>query len=193
MGFEIDTSEIEDALNSYQSATGKDMVDVLNRFGRNVAYRAAQNTPIELPAQIVADLKKDPRLIYALTELSLKSRGITHLEKGQLEKEAQALIARRKGSARYLRVGWAQAIIDMGGNFRGAKLERGSHGYGDKATVVNLLAQIAWIVDEPNSKKADSAEQIAIKALEDAIDFVLADMIDYAEKKMADTAKRHSA
>ncbi len=185
--------QFQDAINSYQEATQKDMVDVLNRAGRNVAYRAAQFTDVASAAKIRAELYRDPHLVYALTSLSLRKQGIGTLPKGAFQQEVEKFISRRQSSTRYLRSGWAQAIIDLGGTFRGSRLTRGTHGYGSKATLIELLAEIAWIIDEPNDHKADSAEEVGMKALQKALDFVTQDMQQYAEEKMAKTAKDHSA
>lgn len=190
---DIDLSGFASAVNSYADATGKDMVAVVNRAGRNVAYRAAQFTGTTSAAKIRAELRGNPRMTAALTRLSLNRRGVGKLSKQDFAAEVEKFIERRASSSRYLRFGWAQAIVDMGGNYRGAKLARGSHGFGEKATVVDLLAQIAWILDEPTDDKANTAENEAFPALQEALDFVTADMLKYAAERMAKTAADHSA
>lgn len=193
MGFKLDTSEFESALNSYREATGKDAKDILNKAALNFAYRAAQFTVVETAAQIQSDLLKDPKILYALVSLSLRKRGIGTLAPAEFQKEVAAFIQRRKGSARYLRVGWAQAIIDLGGSFRGSRLERGSHSFANPATVADLLATVAWIVDETNEHKAETAEDKVWPVLQEALDFVADDMQTYANEKLAKTAAAHSA
>jgi hypothetical protein len=192
MGLKLDTSDFESALNSYQEATGKDAKDILNKAALNFAYRAAQFTVMETAAQIQSDLLKDPKILYALVSLSLKKRGIGTLAPAEFQKEVQAFIQRRKGSARYLRVGWAQAIIDLGGSFRGSRLERGSHSFANPA-VADLLATVAWIVDETNEHKAETAEDKVWPVLQEALDFVANDMETFAQDKLAKTAAKYSA
>ena len=58
----LDTSGFEHALRVYEQATGKSMANVLNRAGRNVAYRAAQATPAASKQQVKADLNRDAHL-----------------------------------------------------------------------------------------------------------------------------------
>lgn len=191
--FSLPLKEFEDALSLYQKATKKDMVAVLNRQGLNVAYRAAQFTGITKGSKIGQELRGNYPLACALTSLSLKRRGIGALPKGQFAAEVEKFIEARIKSSRYLRFGWAQAIVDLGGTYRGAKLARGSHGFGDKATALGLLTTIAWILDQPNEGKAESAEEEAFPALEKAMEYVIEDITNYAQEKMAKTSGEYSA
>lgn len=193
MELKLDIGDFEEAMRLWAQATQKDSVEILNRAARNVAYRAAQFTPVASAAEIKGELLKDPKMVYALTALSLKKQGIGMLPKGEMEKAVQAFIARRVGSRRYLRAGWAQAIIDLGGTFRGSKLQRGSESFANPATIVDLLAEIAWIVQEANEHKAEGAEEKVMPALQEALDFVAKDMIDYAQDRLAKTAAEYSA
>lgn len=192
MGLSLNTDEFESALDAYEQATGKDSVEILNRAGLNVAYRAAQFTPVADAADIRSGLLSDPHLVYALTALSLKKRGIGKLPAPEFQAAVAAFIAQRVASRRYLRSGWFDAIRDLGGTVRGDEF-KGSHGFANKATVINLLTEIAWILDEANGVKAESAEDIGAKALQEALDFVAADMLEYAQEKLAKTAAQYSA
>ncbi len=196
MGFELPQSSLrnfEEALELYERATKKEMSSVLNRAGLNVAYRAAQFTSFAERGAILRALKSNPKLAYALTALSLKKRGIGALPKGQFQAEVDAFIQRRISSSRYLRTGWAPAIIALGGTFKGVKTERGAEGYADKSTPAKLLTIIANVVKEPNEAQAYRAENALFPALEEAVNFVAEDMTKHAQEKLAKTAEAFSA
>lgn len=191
MGFELPSSSLrnfEEALDLYMTTTKKDMSEVLNKQALNVAYRAAQFTSFAERGAILRALKVDPHLAYALTSLSLKKRGIGKLPKGQFQAEVDAFIQRRISSSRYLRTGWAPAIIALGGTFKGIKTERGADGYADKSTPAKLLAIIANVIKEPNEAQAYRAENALFPALEEAVNFVAEDMVKHAQEKLAKTA-----
>lgn len=170
------------ALREYKEATGKDEVEILNRAGRNVAFRAASFTPKATASRIRADLMKDPHLRYALTSLYLRKRGRGILKKPEFRQEVKKLIARRIASRAYLRSGWAPAVIALGGSFRGKKSDKG---WAKKASVLNLITEIANTVP--------GIDKVGVKALNEAIDFVAKDMLGYAQDLLAKRAREHSA
>lgn len=174
--------EFRTALLEYQNATGKDGVTILNRAGRNVAFRAASFTPKALASRIRADLNKDPHLVYALTSLALKKRGVGILKKPQFRAEVRKFINRRIASAGFLRAGWAPAIEALGGSFRGKKM--GDHGWASKASITHLITEIANTVP--------GIDKMGVRALNEAIDFVADDMLSYAHDLLAKRAKEHS-
>jgi hypothetical protein len=160
------------------------MVDVLNRAGRNVAFRASQFTPAATVGKIRSDLNRDPHLKYALTSLALKKKGIGILPSPQFAKEVEKFVARRVASRAFLRSGWSAAIEALGGVYRGRNPGKG-HGYATKASVYRFLTEIANTVP--------GIEKIGVAALKKAIDYVSQDMIDYANSLMVKRANAHSA
>lgn len=188
----IKTDRFVFALRAYKAATKKDAASVLNRAARNVAFRASQNTRKVSPNKIRRELMKDPHLRYALTALSLKKRGIGHLQSPAFQKEVDRLVSRRASSAGYLRSGWAQAIQDLGGNFRGAKYA-GAGGFANKATINRLIVNIVNTTTQRSSARVQGAEIIGEEALKKAIAYVAEDMIGYARQLMGYTAKEFSA
>lgn len=194
-GLSIPTSALNsfaDALYQYERATKKDCVEILNRAALNIAYRAAQFTPVAEAADVRSQLFRDSHLVAALTSLSLKKRGIGRLPSPEFEREMKKFVTRRVGSRRYLRSGWAPAIVALGGSFKGSRLVKGIDGYGDRATAVSLLAEIAAIIDEPTDGKVEGAETIGEKALNEAVEFVTEDLLSYAQERLARTAQDHS-
>lgn len=180
----LDTRSFQKALQLYAKATRKDEVEILNRAGRNVAYRAAQKTPTTRAANIRAELKSDDHLAYALTSIMLKKKGVGILKKPQFRKEVSRFISQRAASAGYIRAGWAGAITALGGTYKGKK-NRKNAGVGSKATVQRLIAEIINTVP--------GIDKVGVPALQEALRYVAADMKKYAERKMAQTAKQHSA
>jgi len=183
----LDTRDFERALLNYASATDKDMAEVLNRAGRNIAYRAAQFTKPAQPGQIRSDILAQEGLLEALTSLRLKKKGVAR--GADFAAEMKKTLAIRIGSARYLRAAWAEAIAKFGGAFKGKKM-RGASALVKKANAVSLLTEITALVNQPTNAKADSAESKMMPALQEAVDFVAADMLDYAAKKMQANAKK---
>lgn len=188
----VDTSQFILALRAYRAATKKDCVDVLNRAARNVAFRSAQFTPKGSANRIRRDLMRDKRLRFALTSIALRKRGIGRLPSPQFQKEVDKLVSRRASSANYLRAGWAKPIQDLGGTFRGAKF-RGAGGFANKALVNKLLAEIVNTTIHQNAASIRGAELIGSEALQRAISFVAADMIQFSKELMGLTAKKYSA
>jgi hypothetical protein len=182
----LDTRDFERALLNYEAATGKDLPEVLNRAGKNIAYRAAQFTTPAQPAKIRADILAQEGLLEALTSRRLKKKGI---RAENFKAEMKKTLAIRMGSARYLRAAWAEVIAKFGGAFKGKKM-RGASALVKKANAVSLLTEITALVNEPTSAKAESAEAKMMPALQEAVNFVAADMLEYAAKKMQDNAKK---
>lgn len=188
----VDTSQFILALRAYRAATKKDSVEVLNRAARNVAYRSSQFTPKGNASKIRRDIMRDPNLRYALTSIALRKKGVGRLPSPQFQKAVDALVSRRASSANYLRAGWAKAIQDLGGSFRGVKF-RGAGGFGNKAIINKLIANIVNTTSHKTQASVVGAELIGGKALQQAIAFVAEDMIAYAKQLMAPTAKKFSA
>src|SRR5215467_1827253 len=113
MKIQFDTKLFTKALVEYKKETGKDMVDVLNRAGKNVAFRAAQFTPAATVGKIRADLNREEHLKYALTSIALRKKGIGILPSPRFRKEVERFVARRVASRAFLRSGWAPAIEEL--------------------------------------------------------------------------------
>lgn len=192
MKLDLDVSQFQRALKEYGEATGKDGAEILNRAGRNVAYRAAQFTPIAGVAKIRRALMSDPNLRYALTSIALrKTGGKQILRSPEFKKAVERFVSRRISSSRYLRAAWANAIEKMGGSFRGRRF-KGTGGGARPATLHKLLTELVAQTIQPDDRHARSAENVGIKPLQEAIDFVAKDMIDFAQRLLAKRAKAHS-
>jgi hypothetical protein len=182
----LDTRAFRAALHEYERATKKDEAEILNHAARNVAFRAAQRTPKADRSKIVAGLHKDPRLRFALTSLQLRKKGRGILKRGAFARAVRGFVGKRAASSGYIRVGWAPAIEQLGGSFRGRKPRSKSpaaHGYGKPATPSRLFAVLA--------NMAVGSGAVGLPALQGALNFVAADMGNYARRKMQKTANKY--
>lgn len=190
-GIKIDTSQFSLALRAYKAATKKDSVEVLNRAARNVAFRSSSFTPKGDANRIRRDLMRDEHLRFALTSLSLKKKGVGRLVAPEFQKAVDRFVSKRASSSNYLRAGWARAIEDLGGSFKGAKF-RGAAGFANKAVINKLICDIVNTTSHENTASVRGAELIGDAALQKAIAFVAADMIAFAKQLMGPTAKKFS-
>ncbi len=175
------------ALRAKKAACQHTYPEILNKAALNVAFRASSFTKKGSAATIRGGLMRDPNLRYALTAIALKKRGVGILKSPMFAKEVERYVSRRASSAGYLRAAYAKAIEQLGGSFRGAKF-RGADGFANKAKVGKLIAEIVTIVSQPDGRRASGAEAIGIEAIQKAIDFVADDMLDYAQRKLAQAA-----
>lgn len=192
MQIQIDTSDLRKSLRAYKIATGHDWVYILNKKIRDIAFRAASNTPKGNANRIRRDLMRDKHLRYALTSLELKKKGIGALPSPQFQKAVNSFVARRASSANYLRAGWAKAIEDLGGVFKGAKF-KGAKGFANKATFNSLVALVVNSTSHPDAASVQGAELVGSQALKKAIQDVVDDMVQFAYEKMNGTARKFSA
>lgn len=192
MELTFDHAVFAEALRAYKVTSGNTFANTLNHAMKNVAYRAAQFTEFTVAAKIRAELQNNPRLVRALVIKLMRQKGMKKISKAKLELLMKHFINRRASSARYLRSAFARAAIDLGGEWRGRKFERGADGYGNEATPRRLEADVVAILEQPNSAHADSAEKLLLEAVEKAFAFVVDDLKVYAERKMREDAKAHS-
>lgn len=191
-----DLSRFRAAIRHATTLTKKTSAEVVTRTARNVAFRAAQFTPAATAAAIERDLRRDGLLVkLASRNLRMRQGRFTRQEHQQ---EMARIKRTRKGSTRALRAGWARAIIDLGGSFRGSRLKpngSASKGFGRKATPHSLTARIrnAIVTGDSFGRKTDAAQIASLyQALNKAVEFVTADMEIYAQKKAAETMRKLS-
>jgi len=191
--FTLELKELQKAMQEYEFATKKDEVEILNRAGRNIAYRASSKTPTARSAKIRAELNREaPRqgkydgkveLKYVLASARARAKGLGIMKKPEFRKFVSRFVSQRASSAGYVRSGWQGAVEALGGSFRGKK-NRHNKGVGHPATVRKLIAEIMNTV--PNAGKIGS------DALQQAINYVSSDMSNYAQKKLSATARKYS-
>lgn len=211
MSFVMHTAEFESALREYQTATKKDMSEVINRALRNVGYRAAQFTPKKEPATIEKELRKDQMALKFITKRLTRKKGSQYITKKnkvrtirrvtrkQIALRTRQFIARRKKKVGFLRAGWVAALVSAGiplsKDAKRSELKGTSTiGSGRKATperLVGYLGNGVW--GRLNGKSAAKTRRVMQTALARAEAFVAKDMKDYAAERMTKTAAKHSA
>ncbi len=185
----LDTSTFNRAIREYAEATKKDMPDILNRAGRNLAYKAVKFTPAANAAAIKSDLMKGAVLFKVLNHFRIL-KGKKALGGKKMSGPAKSFLRKKTSSAKYIKVGWFKAIMAFGGNpskSAGKLSNKGlaAKGYGKKATKTKFIAELANF--------SRGASKVGAEALQKAIYFVADDMAKYAQKRMAETAAKHSA
>lgn len=181
----INTAEFRKTLALYQRATNKDMAEVLNRAGRNVAFKAISFTPMARKGK-VDQWKPDRRgqrgrMFYAL--LTKQRRSI----KGQgIRRAAEQEHAKRSKSRGYIKAGWIEAAKDFGGKPRKRTFPggRAAKGYGVKASTFRLEAFLYNF--------SEGADKVGKVPLNRAMAVVAKDMRSYALSKMRKTGRRFS-
>ncbi len=192
------------ALREVQRVTKKDEADIVNKALKDVAFRAASFTPKTSQQRVVQQLESNG-LLPALASINLNNRIGKNPPKGpklwgrmQHAQEMLRILAARRRGVNAIRAGWIPAIEKFGGKFRGAKLKPGgsaAQGTGVKATISRLSGFISNAVKTTSYRGGEfSAEQItvAVSALKRAIEFVTADRMAYARKKIDATLRAKS-
>ncbi len=191
-----DFSRFREKMRAAALASKKDDAYIVNRTCRNVAFRAASFTPKTTAAKIRADLRRGKLLVKLAASQLKKQKG--KFTRKDLADRMRRIQKSRTGNVTALRAGWAKAIIEMGGNFRGAKLRAAgsaAEGFGRRATLAHLFAHIRnAIVTRDHSGRETGAANIPVLriALSQAIEFVTADMEVYAMRKKDQTLRQHS-
>lgn len=185
-GVTVDRRSMEAALESYAAATGKDMVDVLNRAGGNIALRAVQLTEKATHTRMKTTAAYDPdkrpanrrtRFHYALS----RKRGRA-TDRGSVK----TYYNRRRSSRAYIAAGFLKPAQDFGKKLRTKPIKGGdaARGRGIKARRRKLVAFI--------ENYSDGADSVGAAGVNKAINKVIPDMKDFAARKMGETARKHS-
>lgn len=205
---QLDTREFTKALMEYQEATKKDSAYILNRAARNVAFRAASNTPKADPSAIESELLKDKLALKIVTKALRakigtsyttakgKVRTVTGVSRRQIAIAAKRLIANRKKRRGFMRAGWFPAIKLFGGTIRGERPLSGSKADLGGATLANPGRPIAKLYNavygRMTGKAGGQSRARMEQALRQAMTFVANDMRQYAREKMINTARKYS-
>lgn len=183
--FDIDLTEFESALRSYQDATGKEIPEIVNRAARNIAFKAASKTKLAPLGKInrfnpdKRPEKKPQRMLYALTA---KDRPAGGTDGGRAAKAFN----RRKASRGYIKAGWFAVLRKMGVRTRVRPSD--DLRYDAEWIKATFLRHVAII-----GNAADGADQVGLPALRWAVSVVAKDMEQYAAKKLGKIADDHSA
>lgn len=186
----FDQTEFKRALKLYESQSSKDFADVVNK----AAIDACFIYPRYADAMKLSDLtpynplrkrgkSEKTRLFYALEARRGKRRG------GGIRAAAEKRYQRRRSSKGYLKLMLLKSAKDLGANVRSKMPTVGSaaaRGSATKATQFRLAADIATGFTD------DAAVAKIAPAFKSALTVAARNMKTFAEKRMADTARKYS-
>ena len=186
-GIQFDMAGFQNGLRRKLAASRRAAPVVVNQAAKSVCLRAIAFTPKANPGQIEAELTNNGlafRLLQSKSfqgRLPRKLRGYargTHT-RAQIDEAVRQLVALRRRSQSYIKAGWIKAAQAFGGAPSGRVSTRSlaGQGYGRKATEGNPEATGANL--------ARGASKVGAGALQQALNFVGKDMLDYAERKLA--------
>lgn len=194
MSIEVKTSykDATRAIELYRKATRKDLPDIMNRHGRNTAFRTVRHlkstTRAKLskhdPERIGSKRRKAPRLFYALAAKDGYKRG------SGIKDEARRRFEARDRSRGFLKAIFIKIASDYGAKMRSrANLQVGGEAGKSRA----IKASITRLRTEMIS---GLAEEGALREIKRAFALGLADatrdMEAYAKKKMDANAGKYS-
>lgn len=213
-------ARFKQALQSVKTDLKKPEAEIVNKALKDVAFRAMSFTPFAEPGLVQAQLYRDNILLkiaakkvaaragkakvdrFGNTKLTAKGKAIHHANTStrEIAKEADRILARRVSSTRALRAGWIPAVKAFGGSIRGAAKPKaggsGQRGGAQKATISKLMGVIRnALVTRPQKGGKVPVENIelAIRALNQAIEFVASDREDYLRRKMIEKALKKNS
>ena len=191
----IDTSEFQRAMREYAKVSKADAATIINRFAVDVAFRAVTETKAARKSGYLAagyspqgGKKFKQRMYYA----KQAKKGI---KKGEgIAEKAQKAYNQAQSSRGYHKAGWFNAIRDLGKSTRKKPVAGGTadKGYATKATIGKLIANIYNYAIMNNSATGHDETPMQFAALNRAVQYVAKAKLEYARRKLADTAKRFS-
>lgn len=184
-----DVSRVRKICERLQREFKKDGAKELNRFMKDVGFRAMSFTPFASPAKIEKDLKKNERLLMGAAAKAIRATG-QEITRERLSQTATKILAARKAGSKFRRAGWIPGVLKLGGTIRGKAggvlkpNGAASRGYAKPATIFKLFGEIANAtygeMEGPNEQKAKQQMQAGLKK---AVRFVTRDRIKYMRKK----------
>ena len=206
-GMVVDDAEFQMALSAYAYACGKELPDVLNKVGRDIALRAAGQAgkadkgAIQRVEDDVVARKNVGKFVYVAQQLGMLKRPIAS-GKGWRQRataEFRRMFARRRSAVGMVAGAWvkvARAIERNGAGSLGY-FKRGQDagkGWARPATASAGDSDIVCVLEVAydNRNKHDTI-MLGFDALQKAKAFKAGDMWTYVSRKMGEIAARYSA
>jgi hypothetical protein len=205
--FKFDSSKLSRVLSAHARASQSVFSRSLNRFMKNVAWKAYQLTRVRSAGEIESLLKQD-KLALRIVTAALKRRAgtfkrdkegnIKSTKKGkqmvwgrvtrkQIAAGARRLIAKRKSASGYVRLGWAPIINDFGGHIGGRAGGAAGKSFGQIAKPDHLEALMENFVTTLMDGKAGPKTRAEVdQALVSAVDSQVDDMVKWATARIGD-------
>jgi len=195
MKADIELGSLYRALRAYKTATGKDMADIITHAAKTIAIGgkgvkgAAQLTPKVVRADIRSEIAKEGIAFRLLANPNVRkpkklagwvSKGHTRAE---IRAAARTFVNARISSGASIATGWIQVGRELGvvSKKRVSKTGLPGQSTATKATPRSLQSVLV--------NRARGADKAGKAALQMAVNNASADMLGYAERKMAKTAK----
>lgn len=198
-----DIAGFKRTLNLVRQVSRKTEAEIVNNALRDVAYYAASFTPKAPAGATIALSLQQNGLLPALAAQALNRRLGKNPKKGpkvwgrvEHQKEMARILKRARSGVNAIRAGFGQIVMELGGSFRGAKSKSGrtaAKSTAKKATVSNLSGFFSNKVrDYDRFGKLYGAGDIpaAQLALRQAIRYITARELKYAQKKMSDALRK---
>jgi hypothetical protein len=204
----VKTAEFEAALKKILTYTSRDFPTVINDTARDIIIKAAADTHKADPSKIERQLTtgviirthskkgrllknpktvayKPAKLVYLIIAAKRTAQGKPGLSQGEMSREAQKFIKRRKSGVGFTAfAGWQKALMAVGGRGFGSKamqsgFEQSSarEGYGEKATPEHMIAKIV--------NTASAIEIYGAIPLQTAINNKTQSMLKHLDEKLA--------
>lgn len=189
MSFKLDTREFKAAIEFVVKATKKDAADVVNKAALTVIIggKGVKGAIQRTPKASIAEINRESAAVLYST---IRDNRGKHMSPEQIGIQTKAILARRRAARGYTAgPGWHEAAVALGG--RGVKIsERFDRSEARKGNAVKArsYSATAYITNT-----APAIEDIGVRPLQDAIDDTARDMMEYANKKLAETFKKVQA
>lgn len=209
-GIRIDSSEFRSALKLYLKASSRDLPYIINKRAINIAFIAMRKTPSASGKRIAQNLLKKisvpgkkgknrpPRaalLIASGSEKSgLKRKPVPGLYGSAMSEAIRDLIDRRQRTRGYIKSGFLKSIRDLEKRSPG-RAKRKPRNVQDFSRLpgAGVAAKPGFNPTAEILNYASNSAKVAGPALQAAVNADARDMKQFAEKRMAKTAKRFSA
>ena len=199
--FNLDESELIEAMRLYEQATRKDAAEIVNRAARNAVFGKPYGAFYQAPRSTVSKLTKhEPKQRKRYTEastlfhsLATQNNKYGRAKRGQGNRAvAEKMWRARRSAFGYSRAVWAAIARDFGAMLRG-KFDIDTHKT-KKATPLNPVA----LFDtgpfsgsrSPSNNSTYQGDQT--RALQRGINGAARDMKEYAAKKLQEGADKFS-
>lgn len=210
----VDDRQWRRAIAEYAVATKKDTSEILNRQMKNLAIKGIEYSKVASRAAIESLEGKDwwPKLIARIASkraakkvakkiseftegkrrrLSARAMEVTYTRE-QARRISRGVIRRRIAAITYMRFFFVAMAKAFGGAGKG-KVFKGFQIAARAASPASKVAECLVGFAYKRSRAAAGAEGLIRQALSKAIPAMIRDMRQYAERKMMETARRHSA
>jgi len=180
---EMDYRQLNRALEVYGAATKKDLSTVVDRACMNIGLQSARLTT-KAEANVIRELPK--RSWWpAFIAKQFQGRKFTRKDAQAMSKK---IIGARVRAVNFVRSGWL-----VGARILAARLGKPLRSMGKKSFGTARPSTSNWNPVATITNSAEGIDKVGVQALQAAVNVVAADMYSYGMKKLAETARKHSA